>query len=99
MADQDFNIKVVTTADTTGLRQTSAEMDAVKRKAEDFASVTAKQVADAEAKWAKSALNPANAGGGGAAPPVAGGGAGLAGTAAGIGTIVTLLTFAVNKWK
>ncbi len=49
MADQDFNIKVVTTADTSGLRQTSAEMDAIARRQ-----------AEAEAKWARSPINPKN---------------------------------------
>ncbi len=96
MADQDFNIKVVTTADTTGLRQVDAGLDAI-----------AKRQADAEAKWAKSPINPKNqTGGGGIAAlgggPVAaggGGGAGLTGTAIGVGTIVTVLTRALNQWK
>src|SRR5882724_7225013 len=30
MADQDFNIKVVTTADTTGIKQTSAELERLR---------------------------------------------------------------------
>ncbi len=38
MADQDFNIKVVTTADTTGLKQTAAEMEAVKEKSTSVTS-------------------------------------------------------------
>lgn len=32
MADQDFNIRVVTTADTKGVQQTSAAMDALRQK-------------------------------------------------------------------
>ncbi len=96
MADQDFNIKVVTTADTTGLRQVGEQMDAI-----------AKRQADAEAKWARSPINPRNqtgAGGGGIASLGAGGAAasndtGLTGTAIGLGTIVTVLTRALNQWK
>jgi len=100
MSDQDFNIKVVTTADTTGLRQTSAEFDEIKRKATEASAAANRQAADAEAKWASSPLNPKNRAAGGAAPAAeAGGGAGLTGTYVGIGTIVTLLTVAVNKWK
>ncbi len=38
MADQDFNIKVVTTADTAGLRQTTAEMDKLREKQAQQAS-------------------------------------------------------------
>src|SRR5262245_44203182 len=33
MADQDFQIRVVTTADTSGIKQTSAELDALRTKA------------------------------------------------------------------
>lgn len=97
MADQDFNIKVVTTADTTGLRQTSAEMDAVKRKAEQASAAQKQQLAAAEAKWAASPVNPKNA----AAPAAgaAGDTVGLTGSAVGIGTIVTLLTSAISRWK
>jgi hypothetical protein len=99
MADQDFNIRVITTADTSGLRATSAEMDAVARKADAAAAAAAKQMADAEAKWARSPLNPRNAapaGGPGAGPSDT---AGLTGSAAGLGTIITLVTVAINKWK
>ncbi len=99
MADQDFNIKVVTTADTKGLRQVGEQMDAIR-----------KRQAEAEAKWAKSPINPRNqvaAGGGGIAalgggptPPTGSGtSGGLTGTAVGLGTIVTLLTTGLNKWK
>lgn len=90
MADQDFNIKVVTTADTTGLKQTRAEMEALRQQSEKI-----KQDAGAAALFAR--IPP------GGTPPVPGGGvggsAGLTGTAVGIGTIVTLLTVAINKWK
>lgn len=99
MADQDFNIKVVTTADTSGLKATSAELDQIKKKAEAASAANAKQSEEAAEKWARSPLNPANSGG----APVAGGGVagtgGTAGTAVGVGTIVALLTGAINKWK
>ncbi len=101
MADQDFNIKVVTTADTTGINQVDAGLDKIARRQ-----------AEAEAKWARSPINPKNqtaAGGGGIAslgggpiPPGGGGGTaggGLTGTAVGLGTIVTLLTRALSQWK
>ncbi len=98
MADQDFNIKVVTTADTRGIQQVDAGFDKI-----------AKRQAEAEAKWARSPINPKNQGGGGIAalgggptpttPSTGSGDAGFTGTAVGIGTIITLLTSAVNKWK
>jgi len=98
MADQDFNIKVVTTADTTGINQIDAGLDKI-----------AKRQAEAEAKWARSPINPKNQTGGGIVglgggpsgptPPSGGGNAGITGTAIGVGTIVTLLTAAVDKWK
>jgi len=100
MADQDFNIKVVTTADTTGLKQTSAELDSLKKKQSDYAAAASKQAVDAEAKWAASPLNPKNAATGGAAPAVAvGGTASSFGSAAGIGTIIYALTHAITKWR
>lgn len=99
MADQDFNIKVVTTADTTGLKQVGEQMDAIARRQ-----------AEAEAKWARSPINPRNQVGGGGgiaslgssatpATPVGDSDAGLRGTSIGLGTIVTLLTVSLNKWK
>ncbi len=99
MADQDFNIKVVTTADTAGIREVDAGLDKIARRQ-----------AEAEAKWARSPINPINqrgAGGGGGiaalggpTPPSVGGDtAGLTGTAVGIGTIITLLTASINKIK
>ncbi len=102
MADQDFNIKVVTTADTTGIRQVDAGLDSIARRQ-----------AQAEAKWASSPINPKNqttqggggiaalGSGGGVVSPGGGvgGGGGLTGTAVGIGTIITLLTASINKIK
>ncbi len=48
MADQDFNIKVVTTADTSGIKQTSAEFEKLKQQAEK-----ARQDAGAAALFAR----------------------------------------------
>ncbi len=81
MADQDFNIKVVTTADTTGIRQTSVELDKLKQQQATFAETARRQQAAAAA-----------------APAVQSTG-GFTGTAVGLGTIVTLLTAALSKWK
>lgn len=61
MGDQNFNIKVVTTADTAGLRQTGAEMDALSKKAQSTSSSI--------------------------------------GSAVGVGTIISLLTASISKWK
>ncbi len=82
MADQDFNIKVVTTADTTGIRQTSSELDKLKQQQATFAETARRQAAAAAAK-----------------PTEPLGGGGFTGTAVGLGTIVTLLTAALSKWK
>jgi len=50
MGDQDFNIKVVTTADTTGIRQVSKELDDVTRKEEaDFKA----RIAARKLEWDK----------------------------------------------
>ncbi len=91
MPDQDFNIKVVTTADTTGLRQTREEIDKVRQAAE-------KTRQDAGAAKLFAAIPPS-----GAVPASgeigAGASAGLTGTSVGIGTIVTLLTVAISKWR
>ncbi len=84
MADQDFNIKVVTTADTTGIRQTDAELTKLQRQQATFAE-TARRQAAAAATQAKA--TPAEAT------------VGLTGTAIGVGTIITVLTSAINKWK
>lgn len=89
MADQDFNIKVITTADTTGLKQTRAEMEALRQQAEKI-----KQDAGAAALFAR--VPP---GGTPPVPPGAGAGTGLTGTALGIGTIITLLTASISKVK
>ncbi len=82
MADQDFNIKVVTTADTTGIRQTSAELDKLKQQQATFAETARRQAAAAAAK-----------------PGPVSETAGVTGTAVGLGTIVTLLTASLSKWK
>ncbi len=88
MADQDFNIKVVTTADTTGLRQTREEIERVRQAAEKV-----RQDAGAKALFAReAAIAPI-------APTQAGANAGITGTAIGLGTIVTLLTASLSKWR
>ncbi len=86
MADQDFNIKVVTTADTTGIRQTSRELEQLKNQQATFAETARRQAA------ATTAAATAKA-------PAAEATGGITGTAIGIGTIVTLLTGAINKWR
>ncbi len=91
MPDQDFNIKVVTTADTTGIRQTEAELTKLQRQQAMFAETARRQQAAAAAA-AKSA--PSVSGTAGVTDTT-----GLTGTAIGIGTIITLLTSAVNKWR
>ncbi len=89
MADSDFNIKVVTTADTTGLRQTRDEIEKTRQAAE-------KARQDAGAANLFSRIPPK---GGTATEAVEKDGAGLTGTAVGLGTIVTLLTRALAQWK
>ncbi len=89
MADQDFNIKVVTTADTSGLRQTRDEIEKTRQAAEK-----ARQDAGAANLFAR--IPPK---GGEATEAVEKEGAGLTGTAVGLGTIVTLLTRALSQWK
>ncbi len=88
MADQDFNIKVVTTADTTGIKQTSSELDKLKQQQATFAETARRQAAAAAAANA-AAVSPTTG--------ITGGG--LTGTAIGVGTIVTVLTRALNQWK
>ncbi len=85
MADQDFNIKVVTTADTTGIRQTSAELDKLKQQQATFAETARRQAA--AAATAKPVIAPAETT------------AGFTGTAIGLSTIVTLLTASLSKWR
>ncbi len=89
MADQDFNIKVVTTADTSGLRQTRDEIEKTRQAAEK-----ARQDVGAANLFAR--IPPK---GGAPTEPIEKEGSGLTGTAVGLGTIVTLLTTALNKWK
>ncbi len=85
MADQDFNIKVVTTADTTGIRQTEAELTKLQRQQATFAETARRQQAAAIA-----AAKPA---------PAVSETVGVTGTAVGLGTIVTLLTASLSKWR
>ncbi len=88
MADQDFNIKVITTADTTGIRQTSRELEQLKNQQATFAETARRQTA-AAASANQAASTSAGVGGRG----------GITGTAIGVGTIVTVLTAAITKWK
>ncbi len=87
MADQDFNIKVVTTADTTGIRQTSAELDKLKQQQATFTETARRQAAAAAAAKPITPTAPAESG------------VGVTGTAVGLGTIVTLLTASLSKWR
>ncbi len=88
MADQDFNIKVVTTADTSGIRQTSAELDKLKQQQATFAETARRQAAAAAAAAAVAPPTPISAG------PT-----GATGAALGIGVIVTVLTSAWRQIK
>ncbi len=88
MADQDFNIKVVTTADTTGIRQTEAELKKLQQQQATFAETSRRQQAAAAAAAAAAKSAPA------VSQTV-----GVTGTAVGLGTIVTLLTASLSKWK
>ncbi len=45
MADQDFKIKVVTTADTSGIRQTSADLDKLQRQQATFTETARREAA------------------------------------------------------
>ena len=85
MAEQDFNIKVITTADTTGIKQTSVELDKLRQQQATFAETARRQAA------AAAAVKPAPQGG-----TIVGG---VTGTAIGVGTIITVLTKALNQWK
>ncbi len=86
MADQDFNIKVVTTADTTGIKQTSSELDKLKTQQATFAETARRQAAAAQAASTAKVTQADSADG-------------ITGTAIGLGTIVTLLTAGVRQWK
>jgi hypothetical protein len=84
MADQDFDINIRTLADTTGIKLTQAQLEALQNAAKEgnIRAITAmKQLTDAQAE-AQSKL-----------------GIGLTGSALGLGTIVTLVTAAINKWR
>ena len=84
MADQDFNITVKTIADTTGIKLTEQGLNAIK-----IAALQGNQQAIASLKQltqaAKEAKSELDFGG--------------VGTGLGIGTIVSLLTGAIAKWK
>jgi hypothetical protein len=79
MPNEDFNIKVVTTADTSGIQQTAAGMEALKQQAEKIRQ-------DAGAQALKTPAAPEKD-------------LSFSGSALGIGTIITLLTGAISKWK
>lgn len=85
MADQDFNIKVVTTADTTGIQQTSIGLDKLKQQQATFAETARRQAA------AAAAAKPAAPDGGSAA--------GFTGTSIAIGTIFLALNKAWHEWQ
>ena len=84
MADQDFNITVKTIADTTGIKLTEQGLNAIK-----IAALQGNQQAIASLRQltqaAKEAKSELDFGG--------------IGTGLGIGTIVSLLTGAIAKWK
>lgn len=56
MPNEDFNIKVVTTADTAGLKATSAEMEKLKQQQATFASSSRQQAADSVAGFTGTAV-------------------------------------------
>lgn len=107
MADKDFEIKVRTTADTSGIKETEAGLDRIARKETAEAARRARESDAAAAKWRASPLNPANApvtgggigalgGAGAAAAPGAGvGGAGLFGGLA-AGAVAGAVTAAIS---
>src|SRR5882724_647265 len=92
MADQDFNIKVVTTADITGLKQTRAEMEALRQQAEKV-----RQDAGSTAFFAR--VDAAAAAKAASVAPVGGVVGGISGTAIGLGTIISLLTVGISKMR
>jgi hypothetical protein len=84
MADQDFNINIRTLADTTGIKLTQAQLEALQDSAaagNQKAAQALKQLADAQKQAQETSV------------------AGLSGTAIGVGTIVSLVTGAISKWK
>src|SRR6266436_3249175 len=99
MADQqDFNIKVVTTADTSGIDKTSAGFTRLQQQQANWAATQARTLELERARVIahdKPPPIPPEFGG----PGGPRGGGGLTGTAVGLGTIITLLTAGLNKWK
>lgn len=84
MADQDFKINIVTLADTTGIKLTQQQLEALQ---------TAAKQGNAEAISALKRLSDAQK------EAVASSKLSNTGSAVGVGTIVTLLTSAIHKWK
>ncbi len=84
MAEQDFKINIVTLADLTGIRLTQQQLDALQ---------TAAKKGNQEAIGALRQLAAAQKQAQSAMT------AGFTGSAIGIGTIVSLLTGAISKWK
>lgn len=84
MAAQDFDINIRTLADTTGIKLTQAQLDALQTAAaagNQKAIGALKQLSDAQRQAEATAS------------------VGLTGTAAGVGTIISLVTVAISKWK
>ncbi len=96
MADQDFNIKVVTTADTSGLRQTNAELDKLNQKQKDFLAGGPAQTGVEKFIASRQAAAAASTAAAGAEAEVP---TSLTGTAVGLGTIIYVLTRAIRSWK
>jgi hypothetical protein len=84
MADQDFNINIRTLADLTGIKLTQAQLDALQTSA-----------AEGNAKAAQALTQLSNAQKQAQETSIAG----LSGTAVGVGTIISLVTGAISKWK
>ena len=95
MPDQDFNIKVVTTADTSGIRQTSDALKNLQQQQTDFLKGGPAQTGVEKFIAAQQAAKAAAV----AATPDAAVGTGLTGTALGFGTIVYALTRAVRAMQ
>ncbi len=102
MADQDFKLNVITTADTSGIRQTSAELDKLKNQQKDFLAGGPAQTGVEKFIAARQAAAAAAASAAKIAPsaaPIESAGESLGGTAIGIGTIIYSLTRAVTAMK
>lgn len=84
MADQDFNITIKTVADTTGIKLTEQGLNAIKT-----AALQGNQQAIAALKNLTAAQKEAQSAST----------TGFTGSAVGVGTIVSVLTMAINRWK